>query len=286
MGAVNEVWVPRLWWWLPQVLAIAIAISLLACGGDRPRTGVIAPTGAASFTLMSFSDPLQLDALPPGWTHNTFWRHGPMDIRFVQKDGRRAVRLATRDSASMLMRQVDVSLDEYPILRWEWLVEYGIRVAHDETTAGGDDHAARIYLTLEDKQGQRRSLQFVWGGQQLKAGDYKQLSYLFDLIGPYAHYVVNGGEENWGRWHSESVDMREIYRTALGAPEGVRLVEVALFCDSDETNDASVAYFSELTVHRQRVSQLRQTGISIEPGAGRPILALSEFARVSGGRVE
>ena len=84
--------------------AVGLALLSAACTGGRARVGVIAPDGSSEFTLMDFSAPLDLDALPEGWSHRTFLRHDPMDISFIEKDGRAAIRLATDDTASMLFR--------------------------------------------------------------------------------------------------------------------------------------------------------------------------------------
>ncbi len=199
---------------------------------------------------MDFSTPLDLDALPEGWSHRIFQRHDPMDISFISKDGRAAIRLETNDTASMLFRQIDVPIDRYPVLSWEWLIEQGIEVEHDEMTAAGDDHPARLYLSFESASGDSHAMEIIWGNQKLRAGDWKHLGFLFGLI-EFPHYVANGGAANVGRWHRERVDLREIHRELWGDPIGVRLTELALFCDTDETGASSVAYFGPITV-RQR----------------------------------
>lgn len=238
---------------LPGKLAVVLVVLVTlvtGCSGDRPRDNVLSPQAGKSTALMAFNWPLNLQNLPPGWSHATFKRHDPMEISFVRRDGREAARLATEDTASMLFRQVDVPIDDFPWLSWEWMVEKGIEVDYDETTAAGDDHAARIYLTFKDAEGERKSAQLVWGGPQLLPGDWKHLSYLKGLIGPYSHYVVNGGRKNVGRWHQEQVDLPYIYRQAAGRGmrEGVRLVEIALFADTDETGASSVAYIGPIKV--------------------------------------
>ncbi len=232
------------------VAAVALATLSAACAGGRARVGVIAPDGSSEFTLMDFSAPLDLDALPEGWSHRTFRRHDPMDISFIEKDGRAAIRLATNDTASMLFRQTDVPIDRYPFLSWEWLIEQGIDVEHDEMTVGGDDHPARLYLSFESASGDSHAMEIIWGNQKLGAGDWKHLAFLFGLI-EFPHYVANGGSANVGRWHGERVDLREIHRELWGDPTGARLTELALFCDTDETGASSVAYFGPITV-RQR----------------------------------
>ncbi len=76
-----------------------------------------------------------------------------MKISFVSKDGRAAIRLSTNDSASMLFRWVDVDLERYPVLSWNWFVEQPIASEKDEMTVAGDDHPARLYLSFESSSG-------------------------------------------------------------------------------------------------------------------------------------
>jgi hypothetical protein len=198
---------------------------------------------------MEFRDPLGLEPLPEGWHHRRFFRTDPMRISFVTKAGRPSVRLATQNSGSMLYRYTDIPLDQYPILRWDWFVETPIASDVDELTVAGDDHPARLFLTFSSSGGERRSMEIIWGNRKLRSGDWKdlRLSWFRD---PFPHYVARGGDENAGRWHDETADLRALYRRNWGDPHGASLVEVALFCDTDATGAQSVAYFSVVRVER------------------------------------
>jgi hypothetical protein len=224
---------------LRWISVLALAGSLTAC--EHTRDHVLFPDGSPVFSIMSFSEPLVLDPLPAGWYHRRFWRHGPMDISFAIKEGTPAIRLATSDTASMLFRHVDVPLDEYPILSWRWFVEKGIESELDELTLGGDDHPARFFIVLEAPDGEPHQMEIIWGNRSLGAGDYKN-------IGSFPHYVANGGRENLGQWHDEEVDLSEIYDELWGDPVGVRMIDIALFCDSDETGGDTVAYVAGVEV--------------------------------------
>jgi hypothetical protein len=225
-----------------------VVVLLVACGGSGPRHGVLTPDGSDRFTLMSFAEPFDLDAPPLGWYHRTFRRHPPMEATFVSHEGRAAIRLATHDSASMLFRHVDVPLDDYPLLAWEWMVERGIEVDHDEMTAGGDDHPARLYLDFVSADGKSHAMEIIWGNRKLRAGEWKHLKF-FGLFS-FPHYVASGVGDPLGRWQARRVDMTELYRELWGDPTGARLQEIALFCDTDQTGAQSVAYFADVRVER------------------------------------
>ena len=70
----------------------------------------------------------------------------------------------------MLFRMVDIPLDDYPLLSWDWLIEQGIDAEFDEMTSAGDDHPARFFLTFQTTDGKDQHMEIVWGNDQLKAG--------------------------------------------------------------------------------------------------------------------
>ena len=229
-----------------RIVAIAWAfVCSLGCASPD-RTAVLVPDGSPSFNLMDFSHPPSLDPPSPGWHHRTFRRHPPMKISFVSKDGRAAIRLSTNDSASMLFRWVDVDLERYPVLSWNWFVEQPIASEKDEMTVAGDDHPARLYLSFESASGKDHSMEIIWGNRALRRGDWKHLKF-FGLFS-FPHYTANGGDDNAGRWHHERVNLSELYSTLWGDAQGARLVELALFCDTDDTGAKSTAYFSDIRV--------------------------------------
>ncbi len=213
----------------------------IAC--ESSRVNVLAPDGSPSLLVMDFREPFALDPPPAGWRHRKFLTRAPAHFSFATVEGVPALRIETDDSASMLFRHVDVPLREYPRLSWNWFVEQPIESDTDELTAEGDDHPARLFLVFENEDGEGRAMEIIWGNRVLRAGDYK-------YINEFPHYTANGGSENVGRWHRESVDLTRIYREIWDDPTDVRLVDVAIFCDSDETDSRSVAYFADVRLDR------------------------------------
>ncbi|MBT6031346.1 MAG: DUF3047 domain-containing protein [Kordiimonadaceae bacterium] len=199
-------------------------------------------------SVMDFSEALTLDPVPDGWHHRTFWRHSPMDISFITKDERPSIRLSTDNTASMLFRYVDIQLNQYPFLSWEWFIEQGIYSDLSELTPEGDDHPARFYLSFEAENGDTHRMEIIWGNKELHRGDWKHLK--FSETRSFPHYVANGGEENIGQWHAEKVDLTELYQTLWGSAKGAKLKEIALFCDTDETDLKSIAYFSNIGIEK------------------------------------
>lgn len=231
------------------IIGLSLFSWLVGCASTGQRVNVLVPDGSASFTLMDFKNPLPLDPVPPGWFHRKFWRPPPMEISFVSKENRSAIRLATRGSASMLFRYVDVDVNQYPMFSWSWLIEQPIETDVDELTHAGDDHPARLYLKFQAVNDTAHAMEIIWGNQKLHKGDWKYLK-SFWSSSSFPHYTANGGDENIGRWFDEKLDLRALYEKLWGSPAGARLIEVALFCDTDQTGAESIAYFGTVKVEK------------------------------------
>lgn len=208
------------------------------------RSNVVVADGGPEVAIMDFSRTMALDPLPEGWHHRKFWTRKAATVSLAEKNSVRALRFETDASASMLFRFVDIDLLAYPMLEWRWLVEKPIVSDIDERTRQGDDHPARLFITFRAESGERHSMEIIWGNRVLKAGDYK-------FLGTFPHYVANGGADNVGRWHRERVDLMRIYRRLWPGTGGVRVTDIALFCDSDETGTSSVAYFADVRMKRR-----------------------------------
>jgi Protein of unknown function (DUF3047) len=166
-----------------------------------------------------------------------------MGMAFAVKDGVPSMRFETHDSASMLFRHVDIDLAAYPMLAWRWYIELPIRSPLDERTREGDDHPARLFLRFATDRGEKRAMEMVWGNR-LKAGDYK-------YIGGFPHFVADAGEERVGRWLDERIDLARVYGEIWKDAAPAHLVDIAVFCDSDDTHTASISYFAYARLERR-----------------------------------
>ncbi len=218
----------------------AIAVWLLR---EPPRENVLRANGAATVALMVFTQPFPLDPPPPGWRHAKFWTRAPMQMSFANKAGVNALRVETSASASMLFRHVDIAVDEYPVLQWRWFIETPIRSDRDERTREGDDHPARFFVVLQTPDNKQRRFEIIWGNR-LHRGDTK-------FIGGFPHYVADGGDENIGQWRDEQIDLADIAQLFWPGEKGLRLVDIAVFCDSDDTQTSSLAWIGDVGLVRR-----------------------------------
>jgi len=200
---------------------------------------IVVEDGAQSVTILPW-DTLG-DYMDPnlGWVHRQFWAIEPMRVSYGEKNGKNALKCETNSSASILSRTTDIEMGDYPVLAWDWLIDYPISSTVDEATEQGDDHPARLILKMEDREGGEYTFEIIWSNQKYEPGDYK-------YIGDFAHYVANGLDENTRVWQHQEVNLMEIYREVFGRDDFPILKSIGIFCDSDNTGARSIAYFSDV----------------------------------------
>jgi hypothetical protein len=81
-------------------------------------------------------------------------------------------------------------------------------------------------------------------GQSAEPGDYK-------YIGSFPHFVADAGDDRVGRWLDERIDLAAIYAEIWKDAARVHLVDVAVFCDSDDTHTASISYFAYVQLEQR-----------------------------------
>ena len=163
-------------------------------------------------------------------------------MAFAVKDGVPSMRFETHDSASMLFRQVDVDLAAYPMLAWHWFIELPIRSPLDERTREKRRSTGAAVSSFRPP-GEKRAMEVIWGNR-LKPGDYK-------YIGSFPHFVADAGDDRVGHWLDERIDLARVYAEIWKDAAPAHLVDIAVFCDSDDTHTASISYFAYVRLERR-----------------------------------
>lgn len=181
---------------------------------------------------------LDTNALPKGWVHRKFLTVSAADYQMVQEDGATALQCTTNNSGSILARDTQIAVDALPMLSWQWKVTQPINSQVDEATKEGDDHPLRLFVVFSNETQERRAMEIIWSNRKYAPGDYK-------IIGEFHHYVANGLNENINTWHSQSVDLRQIYAD-IGGTGTPTLQTLGFFCDSDNTGGRSRGFFKDV----------------------------------------
>ncbi|MEP5760028.1 MAG: DUF3047 domain-containing protein [Litoreibacter sp.] len=224
---------------------IALIIAVVLAGGIwwvvRPSgfdTGAPLMSGGATIELLN---DLDTNDLPEGWVHRKFLTVSSADYRMIEEDGTDVLQCATNNSASILARDVKIDVAALPILSWQWKVVQPIKSEIDEATEEGDDHPVRLFMVFFNEAGDRKAMEIIWSNKKYAPGDYK-------IIGDFHHYVANGLDENIGKWHTQSVDLRQMY-TDIGGVGVPVLRTLGFFCDSDNTGTQSEGLFKDVRLN-------------------------------------
>lgn len=203
-------------------------------------------------------------AVPEGWEEIKFSKTDPTDYQLVKMEDRTVVQATSNQTASGLIKEVDINPELYPMLNWEWQIDQVLEKG-DVFSKKGDDFAARIYITFEYNSknlpiGERikynalrllgyrdiplRALNYVWSNKA-PAGTMVSNAYT-DWVTMIA---VRSGNEEVDQWHTESRNVYEDYLAAFGELPG-DITGIAIMTDTDNTKETARAYFGDIKVHR------------------------------------
>lgn len=154
---------------------------------------------------------------------------------------RRVVRALSRASASGLVRRVAIDLERTPVLHWRWRVDRTFGKI-DETTRGGDDYPARVYVVVSDPFffWRTRAVNYVWASVQPRGSTWDNAYTASSKM-----VAVRSGAADLGRWVEERRDVRADFRRLFG--EDVKRIDaVAIMTDSDDTGSNASAWYGDI----------------------------------------
>jgi DUF3047 family protein len=186
--------------------------------------------------------------VPAGWRpYETPGGHPAYHFTVVVDEGRRALRLDSRDDHSTIARQVRVDLAATPILRWEWKVTRLPEGAdlRQKSTADATGHVFVIWPRFPALL-RSRLIGYVWDAT-LPSGTFVKSA----KTGLVTFVVMRSGTRDLGRWMTQERDVIEDYRTVYGeAPPGPGAV--ALSIDTNDTRSPAEALFGRIAFGDRR----------------------------------
>lgn len=88
---------------------------------------------------------------------------------FSENQGTISLRAQSQNSASSLVKKVNIDLTAYPYLNWSWRIESKMDISNEMTKAG-DDYVARLYVIF--KAGvlpwRVKAVNYVWASHMRK----------------------------------------------------------------------------------------------------------------------
>jgi hypothetical protein len=170
-----------------------------------------------------------------------------------------------------MYRPLDLNPKEYTTLSWCWKIDRVINKG-DETKKGGDDYAARIYVTFKYDPSHATFLERTkLGAIKMFHGEYPPkgaLNYVWAghlpigkrFSNPYTDrakmVVVESGNEKATRWVCEERNLYDDYKQLFGEEPPI-LHGIAVMTDTDNTGDEAIAYYADLVLHAERKEENR-----------------------------
>lgn len=172
----------------------------------------------------------------PGWQEIVF--EGRTD--YVMDEDKDCVRAEADGTASGLIREKEVDLEDTPLLRWAWRAEQPLRPGKEapERKRAGDDFVARVYVIREGFfRWQTRAVNYVWSREH-EVGEHWPNPYTGNAVMVSVQY----GEEGLGEWQEFERNVREDFRR-FHDRDIDRIDAVAIMTDADDTEGRAVACY-------------------------------------------
>jgi len=156
-------------------------------------------------------------------------------------DGRQVLKAISKQSASGLVREIEVDLTKTPYMNWSWKVD-SILSDVEETKKSGDDYAARVYVVISDGFffWQTRALSYVWASKQAKGSTWPNA-----FTGKATMVAVESGEDSVGEWVEEKRNVLDDINNLLGI-DATRIDAVAIMTDTDNSRQSATAYYGDI----------------------------------------
>ena len=169
------------------------------------------------------------------------------EYRLAYLDGRLALRAIGRESASGVIRRVQVDPNRCPILEWTWRVEK-LQSSADLRVKESDDVAASLFLLFGDPgffsdPDPVPTLRYVWTTDRAVENEVIDNPYMPGVV---RNIVVRVGAERIGQWVTERRNIVADFERAFGETPKDAIEAFALFTDNDQTKEAVEAYYASV----------------------------------------
>ena len=102
-----------------------------------------------------------------GWETKKFTSSTSYQLSKVE--GKQVLLAESQNSASALVRKVQIDIEKYPFLNWTWRIENRL-VTENEKKKSGDDYAVRLYVVIDGGIfiWKTKAVNYVWANQSSK----------------------------------------------------------------------------------------------------------------------
>jgi Protein of unknown function (DUF3047) len=241
-----------------SLLALSTLVGI-ANAADPVFATAVPPVGIPLFSTKTAG------AAPKDWAYQPV-RKAPNATRYTlvrdDESGATVLEGSANAAAGALIFRFDGDARISSILRFRWKVG-GLIASSDPRSKGGDDYAARIYVTFVSdpehasvkEKAENAIAQMLYG----ETPPHAALSYVFThkaavssvITSPYTRrvkkIVVDADPNSVGKWKDFTRDIYEDYKRAFGE-EPTRISGIAIMVDTDNTGENASARFGDITL--------------------------------------
>ncbi|MDX9701554.1 MAG: DUF3047 domain-containing protein [Candidatus Auribacterota bacterium] len=168
---------------------------------------------------------------------------GKDEYQFIKKEKGNVLHIFSKNSANILLKQVEFNPHEYQLIRWHWMVnkfpEYSSEGATDSIDSI-DDYAARLCVVFPSWSiWTTKFLVYVWDDRAADTDTVKPSSFSKNC----KLLVVENGTKNRGKWVTEERNIIEDYRKVFGSNPPKKAGAIGIMSDSDDTRTSTDACY-------------------------------------------
>jgi hypothetical protein len=188
------------------------------------------------------SQSLGAHGIPAGWRrYATPGGRPAYDFTIVEDDGRRALKLTSRDEHSTIAKEIAVDLEATPILEWSWKVLELPRGAdlRDRATSDLTGHLFVAWPRFPEAL-RSRLIGYAWGTSEPPNSVLRSRK-----SGTVTFVILRSGAEGLGRWVTERRDVVADYRNIHGErPDHPKAIAISI--DTNDTHATAAALIGSI----------------------------------------
>ncbi|MDC0534874.1 DUF3047 domain-containing protein [Francisellaceae bacterium] len=166
--------------------------------------------------------------------------NGQTSYQSIDENGLYIIKATSQDSASGLYKNVDINLNEFPLLHWRWKIKS--KLPHtNERSKQGDDFAARVYVIASTGIffWNKKVICYVWSNSESKNTSWNN---------PYTgsrvkEYAIRSGQDKTNTWYAEVRNIKEDFNKLFGT-EIDEINDIAIMTDTDNTHSSATAWYA------------------------------------------
>ena len=205
--------------------------------------GALAQEKGKDYLVLEDFSGTPVGQLPGDWTWRDRDDEKPKPYLVEEVEGRRY--LAARDTGSsvILVRQIQWNPQDYPILTWCWRVN-ALPPGGDERYDGTNDSAAGLYVMFSTNWlAIPVQIKYVWSSTLDEGASGRR-----NRVARPFFVVMEGGEENLGKWTFEQADLVADHRRFYGKAPRERTMGLGILTDANSTHSYAEAFYADLRV--------------------------------------